>query len=252
MVILRVLYRTLALLAITAGAFFALLLFIPFKTRYSRWQLRWRNRIFRWWAVTGGRIIGMRARLTGTPPSGPFFLVSNHLGYVDIFLLGSHVDAAFVAKADLRRWPALGRVFATADTIFIDRSRRKDVLRVTELIENSMRRGLGILLFPEGTSGKGEGILPFKPSLLDFAARQEQPIHFACLSYRTPPGASSAQEVVCWWGDTPFLPHAARLFRLPYFEASLHFCDEPVRGTDRKALANRLRAAMVELFEPVG
>lgn len=251
MATLRVFYRALALILLTFGSFFALLLSTSFKRLASRWQLRWRNGVFRFWASGCGRIIGMRTRVEGTPPTGEFFLVSNHLGYVDIFLLGSYIHAAFVAKADLRSWPALGLIFATADTIFIDRSRRKDVLRVTELMKFSLNRGLGILLFPEGTSGKGDEILRFKPPLLDFVVQQGLPVHYACLSYHTPPGASSAEEQVCWWGDAPFVPHAARLLRLPYFEATLHFSTQPLADTDRKELAIRLREAMLESFEPV-
>lgn len=251
MVTLRVVFRAAALIALTLTSFFSLILLAPFRKLAPAWHLRCRNAVFRTWARGCARAAGMRMMMTGTPPEGSFFLVSNHVGYVDIFLIASFINASFVAKADLRGWPMLGRIFATADTIFVDRSRRKDVLRVTGLMRHSLERGLGILLFPEGTSGKGDQILPFKPPLLDFAARQELPVHHACLGYRTPDGAPPAEDVVCWWGDTPFVPHAAQLLRLPYFEATIHFGSEPLVDSDRKVLALRLREAMLESFVPV-
>lgn len=226
----------------------------------SRWFLRpfsprlyvkGRGLAFRFWCRNFARFCGMRVKLVGQPPRGRFFLVSNHVSYVDIILLGHFIDAAFIAKSELRGWPVLGRVFATADTIFIDRSRKKDILRVMEDVDTRLDLGLGILLFPEGTSGKGDQLLRFKPSVLQVPAARRDPVYFATLHYRTPEGHLDASESVCWWGDEDFLPHAKRLTRLPYFEATVHFNDEPFVEGDRKVLAERLRAAMDEQFVPM-
>lgn len=193
----------------------------------------------------------MRVTVEGSPPAAPFLLVSNHLSYMDIILLAMVVDAAFVAKADLRSWPALGRVFATADTIFIDRGRRRDVVRVTERIHHELARGLGVVVFPEGTSTKGDGMLPFKPPLLDFAARRDHPVHYAAISYTTAAGDGPASRLICWWGDTPFLPHILELLRLERFDARLAFGGAPIHDGDRKALARKLREATERCFIPV-
>lgn len=227
---------------------------------FSRWffrpfslalYLRGRNYAFRSWCRNFGRICGMRIHLEGTPPSGRFFLVSNHVSYIDIILLGHFIDAAFIAKADLRGWPVLGRVFATADTIFIDRSRKKDILRVMEDVDDRLDQGLGILLFPEGTSGKGDTLLRFKPSVLQFPAERRDPVYCATVSYRTPKGSPPASNSVCWWGDEGFMSHALRLTRLPYFEATVQFSDQPIIEGDRKVLASRLRDTMEQQFIPM-
>lgn len=248
---LRAFCRALALVFLSLGSFFTLVLISPARRLASGWHLRVRNGVFRCWARSCVKVIGMRVRVTGQPPDGAFFLVSNHLGYVDIFLLASFVDAAFVAKADLRSWPVVGRVLASADTIFIDRTRKKDVLRVGRQIHDFLDRGLGIVLFPEATSTKGEEILRFKPPLLEHAVRERRAVHYACLSYRSPDGWPPAEKVICWWGDAPFLPHVLRLLRLPYLEATLEFGPEPLFEEHRKALADRLHTAMRERFTPV-
>ncbi|MCG8455598.1 MAG: 1-acyl-sn-glycerol-3-phosphate acyltransferase, partial [Holophagales bacterium] len=187
----------------------------------------------------------------GQPPSGRFFLVSNHVGYLDIPFLGTAVDAAFVAKADLRGWPFLGTVFAAADTIFIDRARKRDLIRVMAQARSAMDRGLGVVLFPEGTSGKGDRILPFKPSILQFAVEAAVPVHYATLTYRTADGAPPPSDSVCWWGDEPFFPHYRRMIQLDIIEAVLRFGDAPVEKSDRKELAQALRDAMSSQFEPM-
>src|SRR6185295_13548709 len=48
---------------------------------------RWRSRVVRRWARGLGALVGMRVTVRGPVPRSPFFLVANHLSYVDILLL---------------------------------------------------------------------------------------------------------------------------------------------------------------------
>lgn len=244
----RAFLRILLLVSLTLVCYMALLLILPLRRLAPHWRTRLRNRVFRTWSRGFGRIVGMRVALRGTPPIGSFFLVTNHVSYMDIPLLAMFVDAAFVAKVDLRGWPFLGHAFHTAETIFIDRGRKRDVVRVMREIEAAHTRGLGVVVFPEGTSGNGEEILPFKPSLLESAAVRDLPVCWACITYRSPPGWPRARDTICWWGDTPFLPHFLEFVRLPWFEAVLEFGQETFHDPDRKLLAERLRTAMLERF----
>lgn len=250
MPLLRSLTRAVAMLALTFACYLLVLVSLLFKGFAEALRLRLRNAGFRIWAVGLARIAGMRTRCEGTPPKGPFLLVANHLSYMDILLLATEVHATFVAQANLRRWPLLGPIFASADTIFIDRGRRKDLLRVMDLIAAAIDRNLGVIIFPEATTGIGEEIRPFKPSLFEFAARRTFPVHCASITYATPEGYGPAHEIVCW-SNAPFLPHILRLLRLPHFEAKLHFAEATFHGADRKVLAEALRTAMRQIFKPV-
>ncbi len=247
----RALPRLLAITLWTLGWYALLVLSLCLRPFADAWQLRIRNAIFRNWARGFSWIAGMRVEVEGRPPSGPFFVVSNHVSYMDIMLLGSQIDAAFVAKADLRGWPVAGRIIAAGDTIFIDRGLKKDILRVMDIVGKELDRGLGVVVFPEGTSGKGDTVLRFKPSLLEYATRRDHPVHYAALSYSAPNGAPPAHECICWWGDAPFGPHLVRLLGLPGFKARLVFGAEPLHGTDRKDLSERLRASVAESFTPI-
>lgn len=249
---LRAAIRTLRILGHTLLGFASLLVVRVVRRVSPERALRLRNGIFRRWGHGLCRAFGVHVTVEGEPPTGRFVLVTNHLGYVDIPLLGSLVDAAFVGKAELRGWPVLGAAFEAADTIFIDRSRKRDVVRVLEQVESALDRGLGLAFFPEGTSGRGDRILPLKPSLLQFAVTAGLPVHWATIAYRTPPGELSPSRAVCWWGDEPLLPHYRRISRLPRIEAVVRFGEAPVEATDRKQLAERLRTAMEEQFEPMG
>jgi 1-acyl-sn-glycerol-3-phosphate acyltransferase len=187
----------------------------------------------------------MRRTIEGTPPSDtPFILVTNHLSYVDVILLASLVPGVFVAKREVRSWPIWGLLASAMRTIFVDRERHRDSLRVAGIIENALGQGEGVILFPEGTSTDGSVVQPLKPALLDVAARSGHPVHYAHLSYHTAEDAPPAALSVCWWGDMEFGPHFVELCRLPGFSATIAFGEKPIIDRDRKSLARKLHRAL--------
>lgn len=214
-----------------------------------------RARIRRWYSRLWGRgivrILGVRVTARGAPPPAGALIVSNHVSYVDILVLSSLLPVVFVAKAGLRRWPYWGLVSAVGGTVYIDRSKRRDVVGALAGIERALGRGDGVVVFPEATTSDGASMLPFKPSLLATAAARRSPVHWLTVTYRTPPGAPSARDRVCWWNDVAFPRHCARLFALARVDCTVRFGGAPMRSRDRKSLAVALRTEMLRHFEPV-
>lgn len=212
---------------------------------------RWRARLMTLWARLGSRVLGMRLTVVGAPPRPPFFLVTNHLSYVDVLVLASQAPCAFLAKAEISSWPVFGVLTRLANTVFIDRESRRDIPSVLARIERRLASGVGIVVFPEATSSRGAAVLPFRSALLDVPARSGLAVSYAALTYATPAGSPSAQEVVCWWGDMTFGAHVLALFRIPSFDAKVVFGAEALRDDDRKTLAAKLHDAVAGRFEPV-
>jgi 1-acyl-sn-glycerol-3-phosphate acyltransferase len=208
-------------------------------------------RAFRAWARAAAHIIGLRIERSGTPPAGPFFLVANHLSYLDVVVLAAQLDATFVAKADVAGWPMIGRLCRAVDTVFIDRRRKRDLLRVLPLLAERLAAGGGVVVFPEGTTSPGAGVLEFRSSLFAAAARAGLPVHLATLTYRTPAGAPHPARAVCWWGEMEFVRHLLGLLRLPHFTARVEFVTAPIRAAHRKDLARAARAGIAQRFVPV-
>jgi len=150
----------------------------------------------------------IEVKVTGPPETGTVAQVANHSSWLDILVLNSVQQVSFVSKAEVANWPVIGAMAKSAGTLFITRNRR-DVDRQRALIENRLRLGGRLLVFPEGTSTDGQRVLPFKPTL--FAAflapelRDDLCVQSIALNYYPPAGCSS--RFFGWWGDMEFGAH---------------------------------------------
>lgn len=246
----RALTKLVALAVFTAIVYPILVTSRALVGRTSARGIAIRRRLVRFWARGVARIFGMRVHCEGAEPSPPFLLVSNHLGYADVIAYAATVDGVFVAKSDLASWPVVGALCRSADVVFVDRSARRDVTRVNQVIEEALGRGEGVILFPEGTSTRGETVLPFKPSLLEVAARGRLGVRAAGIRYATAPPDEPASESVCWWGDMTFPDHFFALLGMRRIDTWIRHCSGVVADDDRKRLAVALRAKVLEVFEP--
>jgi 1-acyl-sn-glycerol-3-phosphate acyltransferase len=248
---LRAARRALLLAAWTALAGLALACAAALRALSTGAAARATAAAFRLWARGTARIVGLRIERHGSAPRGPFFLVANHLSYLDVVVLAASLDASFVAKSDVAGWPVIGRLGRAVGTIFVDRTRKRDLLRVLPLLERRLRAGGGVVLFPEGTTSDGSRVLRFRSPLFAAAVRTGLPAHVGTLTYATPAGAPHPSHAICWWGDMELLPHLRALLRLPYCTARVELVATPIQAPDRKRLARSARAAITQRFVPV-
>jgi len=211
----------------------------------------WREFIFAAWAQMYVGVSGMRIEIIGKPPPRPFFLVSNHLSYSDIPLIRSVVNGVFVAKGEIQNWFFAGRIVRDMGNIFVNRQNRRDIPRAGEEVLEALERGEGVVIFPEGTSSKGEGVLPFKSSFLEFAAKTDLAVHYVSISYKTNADELPASIAIAWWDDTQTLYHLWRHFQVKRFDAIMKFGELPLVNPDRKQLAQSLWEKVQEGFFPV-
>jgi len=213
----------------------------------------WRNKSLCVWGQMAAKTLSIDVKVNGSPPEPPFFLVSNHLSYVDIIVLFSQLNTTFVAKSEVANWPVIGFIARTIGVVFIDRKRRSDVARVNEEISNSVTVNRGLTLFPEGTTSPGAKVLRFRAALLEFPARSDLGAHYCAISYSTG-GANMedhAYETVSWWGVSELHTHIIRLAKEPSIKATIAFGDSVVKESDRKILAAKLHRKVSEIFTPM-
>ncbi len=154
------------------------------------------------------RILGFKVETRGVQSTvHPTLYVCNHTSYLDIMVLGSLISGSFVAKAEVADWPLFGWLAKLQRSVFIERSGRK---AATQRDEMSIRleHGDDLILFPEGTSGNGNRVLPFKSALLSVAERRPrgepllvQPVSIAYTRLDGVPMGRYLRPFFAWYGD---------------------------------------------------
>ena len=148
-------------------------------------------------------LMGIDIRMTGTLVHPNVMVVANHVSWLDIFALHAAGPVRFIAKAEIERWPVLGRLVGGVGTLFIERARRHDTHRVNQEVAKALDAGDIVAVFPEATTSDGTSVLPFKGSLLQpivEAAGYVQPV---AIRYREPDGKPST--VPAYDGDITFI-----------------------------------------------
>ncbi len=214
----------------------------------GRDTISWRANMLRFWGRVAAPIMGLRITVEGTPPQMPFCLVANHLSYVDVLLMQFTTGGILLSKAEVASWPIVGALSARIGTLFIDRTMRRDVVRVNQLIENTLAAGDGIIFFPEGTTGDGKSVRRFNSSLLNYPAQTSYPVHYAAISYSSK--HVDPADRICWWADMTFFDHFWKLLQIPSFEATIVFGPESVTEVDRKVLTLTLKQRIEDIFTP--
>lgn len=171
------------------------------------------------------RMLGLRVRPIGAPSDGrPVLFAANHVSYLDITVLGSLLPASFVAKHEVRRWPLFGWLARLQRSVFIDRQVRSTA-RQRDSIAGRLARNEALILFPEGTSGDGNRILPFKSALFSVAQGgvPVQPVSVAYTRLDGMPIGRRLRPLFAWYGSMAMAPHLWRVLGLGKVEVVVEF-----------------------------
>jgi lyso-ornithine lipid O-acyltransferase len=158
------------------------------------------------------RLFNLRCHVKGKISTvRPTLFLSNHVSYLDVFVLGQYVPAFFIAKSEVSGWPILGWLAKAQNTLFFERNGKRVKKQMAVMSEHFDRQG-NLILFPEGTSTNGEYIQPFKSSLLQSVelAKSDvliQTVTLAYTHYQGVPMNSLIRDQYAWYAKMPFASH---------------------------------------------
>ncbi|WP_338845887.1 lysophospholipid acyltransferase family protein [Massilia sp. W12] len=185
--------------------------------------------------------------------NGGEMLISNHVSWLDIFVINSMSPCHFVAKSDIRDWPLVGWLCEKAGTIFIARGKRRDVRRIFQDMVARIEAGDRVAFFPEGTTSAQGQLLPFHANLFEAAIDARVPLQPLALSYLDAQGAPA--PAIEFTGDTSFMDSmwlilanpgiTARLQVLPLI-STIHANRRDLARTSWRAVAGALQIAEQE------
>jgi len=135
-------------------------------------------RLAQLWARITIKFAEVTVTVTGReniPKKGGICFVSNHCGFFDIVLLVAYCGRpfGFVAKKELAWLPLFGAWIYMLGGLFIDRKSVKKAIKTINKGVKRIKRGGGMLIFPEGTRSKGRGLLPFHAGSLKLATQSD-------------------------------------------------------------------------------
>jgi 1-acyl-sn-glycerol-3-phosphate acyltransferase len=176
------------------------------------------------------RILGLRIRVIGTPTSErPVLYAANHISYTDITVLGSVIPGSFIAKSEVARWPFFGWLAKLQRSVFVDRQVRSTVAQ-RDAIGKRLADGDALILFPEGTSGDGNRVRPFKSALFGAAEESEgirpvvvQPVSLAYTRLDGIPIGRLYRPFFAWYGAVDLAPHLWSMVGLGTVEVVVEF-----------------------------
>lgn len=171
----------------------------------------------------------------------------NHISWLDIFAVYTVFPVTFVSKDDVRAWPLLGRLATYAGTVFLRRGSRACGQQVRHMLAEKLRGGQHMMFFPEGTTGSGYALQPFKSGLFQAALDAGADVRPVRIRYCTADGSMS--EAAAYYGDITLWQSLRRLLHSSSLTVHIHILPAvSCQNTTRRALCENVRQSIENTF----
>jgi 1-acyl-sn-glycerol-3-phosphate acyltransferase len=204
------------------------------------------------WSTNLLHILAVRLHVHGVPSTcdtAPRMLVANHVSWLDIFAINAVMPVRFVAKSEVRRWPVIGWLCRKTGTLFIEREQRRDTVRLNRLIQETLRAGDAVAVFPEATSTDGSQVRKFHGSLLQSALGVKAVLLPVAIRYGRADGSLCVEAA--YDGEKSLWDTLRLMLTQRRIDAHLYFL--PPLATDnqrRRELAQASRELIVQQLYP--
>ena len=231
-----------AVLRVLALVMLAVIMFVPVLLIWFMRLEKLRARVVCFYYKCCSFICGVRLTVEGNiSKKRPLMLVANHSSYLDIFVLGALLPLSFTPKSEIRSWPIIGFFCVLADCVFVER-KPADIQRAQAEMADKLSAGKVLVLFPEGTTGDGINVKPFKSGFLSLIEAHDLPLQPVTLAYThiaSQPLTPATRDKVAWIGEADLVTHLGRLLSFTYIQVTARFypIEQMEDHDDRKALA---------------
>ncbi|PKM21849.1 MAG: 1-acyl-sn-glycerol-3-phosphate acyltransferase [Gammaproteobacteria bacterium HGW-Gammaproteobacteria-14] len=193
------------------------------------------QRATRHWIRVLMPILGVDLDVQGRPTADTAFVVSNHVSWLDIPLLGGECSVHFLSKAEVRDWPLIGLLAQAIGTLFIRRGAGESQRKGQEIADHLLR-GRTVLVFPEGTTTDGHEVRRFFPQLFVAPVLAGVPVQPVAIRYLDDQG--DVDTSLAFIGDDAFEQHLWQLLRRDRIRARVTWGNALVPSTDREVLCH--------------
>lgn len=196
------------------------------------------------------RTLKLRIRVRGREPGVPALWCANHVSWLDVIALGAIADVDFVSKAEVRGWPLIGWLARAAGTVFIRRG-AGEVGGISRVLAEKLKQGHSIVVFPEGTTSRGERVEKLHPRLFGAALASASPVQPVALRYLEQGTLSERAPFV---GEQTLLRHLLGVLKHGGgIDVEVRLLPQVIpTGLDRRSLAHGVRAIIQSGLNELG
>ncbi len=204
---------------------------------------RYHRGVVSWWHDRLLHILAVQVSRGGKTPLPPALLVSNHISWLDVPVLGSLTQTNFLSKDEVRRWPVIGWLAAASGTLFIRRG-AGDATSVAGQIGAHLDADGLLTLFPEGTTTDGTDVRPFFPRLFAAAIATGAPLVPVALRYHV---NGEPDTVAPYINDQTLAGNLWAIIKRPRTQVQVTFTPAlKINGVERKVAAELARRQIVQ------
>lgn len=206
--------------------------------RENQGGYRYHRGVVSWWHDRLLHILAVQVTRAGKPPPPPALLVSNHVSWLDVPVLGSLTQTNFLSKDEVRRWPVIGWLAAASGTLFIRRGGGEAATIADQIADHLEADGL-LTLFPEGTTTDGTDVRPFFPRLFAAAIETGAPLVPVALRYHV---NGEPDTVAPFTGNQTLASNLWNILKRPRTQVQVAFTPAlEMIGVERKVAAEQAR-----------
>jgi len=175
-------------------------------------------------------------------------VVTNHISWLDVFVLNTVFPMRFVAKAEVQKWPVIGWLCIRAQTLFIERGSARAAARMNQILEARLREGECLAVFPEGTSTDGRQIAHFHASLFQPAIDAEVYVYPILIRYQNLRGELTTEAA--YIDDMSFAESLRTILKMPAMQVQLTSTSAlQANQFDRRSLSQQAERQIAEALQ---
>ena len=217
--------------------------------RFPRASADRRHAMNRAWSLKMLELCGMKLVVhnDATRLDTGALVVSNHISWIDIYVINAWRPTPFVSKAEIRKWPLIGWFAQNLDTVFIEREKRSDARRIMHELAARLERGELMCVFPEGTTSDGLALKPFHSNMFQAAVSAGRPVQPLCIMYEDAQGRQSVAPA--YIDDLSLKDSLDAMLKAGPLTAHVYVGEALEPGDDRRKLAARAEEAVGQALE---
>ena len=192
-------------------------------------------------------ILQIKLIIRGQIPDDITIIVSNHISWHDILVIGSITRTTFLSKAEVANWPLIGYLARAACTLFIKRG-KGNFATVKRDISRSLNNGFSVVVFPEGTTTDGSYVKKFFPNIFQLSSELRLKVIPISLRY-TSQGENANEKIAFAVKELTFIQHLWDTITLKNICAHVTIGQPIACEKDPKLYAVKTRDRVLSLLE---